>query len=564
MTRAAIYARFSTQMQSAASIEDQVRLCQDRAIREGWSIGPVHTDMALSGASMQRPGPQALLDGAEAGGFHVVIAEALDRLSRDQADMATLFKRLSFHGVRIVTLAEGDVNELHVGLKGTMNQLFLKDLADKTRRGLQGRVIVGKSGGGNAYGYRVLRSLGPDGLPITGERRIDPAEAAIIRRIFVDFADGHSRKAIARALNGEGIPGPRGMLWRDTAIRGHQSRGTGILNNELYVGRLVWNRQRYVKDPSTGKRVSRPNPPEAWITTEVPELRIIDDTLWDRVKARQGAIAESPRVLGIKASRFWEKKRRIHLLTGLVTCGRCGGAMGNVGRDYLACTNARRLGTCTERQSIRRAVLEEAVLDLLRDRLMRPDAVASFIASLTREMNARRGTETARRQRLEAERGALCRKLDGLYDAIAEGLRTPGLREKLEALEARKAELEALIAAPAPSPVRLHPNLAELYRRNVIELSQTLQDPALRVPALERIRGLITGVRVRHEADFVLLELDGALSAMVGLAQGGTAKSPLGSGLDASSVQVVAGARIANCFAMSNAIIAPCPVTQRP
>ena len=542
MTRAAIYARFSTQMQSAASIEDQVRLCQDRAMREGWSIGPVHTDMALSGASMQRPGLLALLDDAEAGRFDVIIAEALDRLSRDQADIATLFKRLSFHGVRMVTLAEGDVTELHVGLKGTMNQLFPKDLADKTRRGLQGRVLAGKSGGGNAYGYRVVRRLGPDGVPVSGERQIDASEAEIIRRIFVQFAEGHSPKAIAKALNAEGILGPRGVLWRDTAIRGHQTRGTGILNNELYLGRLVWNRLRYVKDPSTGKRVSRRNPPEAWITTEVPALRIIDDALWHRVKARQGAITESPRAQGIKASRFWEKKRQIHLLTGLLLCGCCGGAMGNVGRDYLACNAARKLGNCTERQSIRRAVLEEAVLDLLRDRLMQPDAVAAFIASMTGEMNARRGAEAGQRHRIEAERAALCRKLDGLYDAIAEGLRTPGLKEKLQALEARKAELDAVLSALAPSPVRLHPNLAELYRRKVGELTLTLQDPALRVPALESIRSLISRVTVRRDAHGVVLELEGALSAMVGLAQGGTAKSPLVSGLDASSVEVVAGA----------------------
>ena len=61
----------------------------------------------------------------------------MDRLSRDQEDIAGLFKRMAFGGVRIVTLSEGDVTHLHVGLKGTMNALFLKDLADKTRRGLR-------------------------------------------------------------------------------------------------------------------------------------------------------------------------------------------------------------------------------------------------------------------------------------------------------------------------------------------------------------------------------------------------------------------------------------------
>jgi len=126
---------------------------------------------------MIRPGLQDLLEAALKGGFDVVVAEALDRLSRDQADVATIFKRLAFAGVRIVTLAEGEISELHVGLKGTMNQLFLKDLADKTRRGLRGRVEAGMSGGGNSYGYEVVRRLGPDGQLVTGERVINEGEA---------------------------------------------------------------------------------------------------------------------------------------------------------------------------------------------------------------------------------------------------------------------------------------------------------------------------------------------------------------------------------------------------
>lgn len=311
MTRTAIYARFSTQMQREASIEDQVRLCQERATREGWTVTEVFSDMALSGATMLRPGLQGLLDQASRGAFDVVIAEALDRLSRDQADVATLYKRLTFHGVRIVTLAEGEVSELHVGLKGTMNQLFLKDLAAKTRRGLRGRVESGHSGGGNSYGYDVVRRLGPDGLPVTGERTINPTEAAIIRRIFKEFSEGHSPKAIAKRLNAEHVPGPRGELWRDTAIRGHRIRGTGLLNNELYIGRLVWNRLRYVKDPESGKRVSRRNPPEEWITKDVPDLRIIDTPLWHAVKFRQGEIDAEPRVQAIKATKFWEARRKV-------------------------------------------------------------------------------------------------------------------------------------------------------------------------------------------------------------------------------------------------------------
>ena len=147
MIRAALYARYSSDLQSAASIEDQFRICRDHAERAGWTVVDTYRDAAISGDSMiLRPGIQALLADARSGAFDVVVAEALDRMSHDQADVSALFKHLQFARVMIVTLAEGEINELHVGLKGTMNALFLKDLAAKTHRGLRGRVGEGPLG----------------------------------------------------------------------------------------------------------------------------------------------------------------------------------------------------------------------------------------------------------------------------------------------------------------------------------------------------------------------------------------------------------------------------------
>ena len=242
MIRAALYARYSSDLQSAASIEDQFRICRDHAERAGWTIVDTYRDAAISGDSMiLRPGIQALLADARSGAFDVVVAEALDRMSRDQADVSALFKHLQFARVMIVTLAEGEVNELHVGLKGTMNALFLKDLAAKTHRGLRGRVEKGRSGGGLCYGYDVVTTFDAAGEPVRGERTINEAEASVVRRVFRDFASGVSPRTIARRLNAEGIACPSGKLWTDSTIRGQVKRGTGLINNELYIGRLVWN-----------------------------------------------------------------------------------------------------------------------------------------------------------------------------------------------------------------------------------------------------------------------------------------------------------------------------------
>uniref|UniRef100_UPI001C052EA4 recombinase family protein n=1 Tax=Gluconobacter sp. P1C6_b TaxID=2762619 RepID=UPI001C052EA4 len=132
--KVALYARYSSDNQRDASIADQLRVCRIHAEKQGWTIVEEYTDHAISGASLMRPGIQALIADAQRGRFQIVLAEAMDRLSRDQEDIAGVFKRMNYAGVRIVTLSEGEVSHLHVGLKGTMNALFLKDLAEKTHR----------------------------------------------------------------------------------------------------------------------------------------------------------------------------------------------------------------------------------------------------------------------------------------------------------------------------------------------------------------------------------------------------------------------------------------------
>ena len=344
--KVAIYARYSSDNQRDASIADQLRLCRGHADKEHWHIAEEYTDHAVSGATLLRPGFQAMMREALQRRVDVVLAESLDRFSRDQEDTAGLFKRLSFVGVRMVTLAEGEITHLHVGLKGTMNALFLKDLADKTRRGLRGRIELGKSGGGVCYGYRVTRKL-ESGALTTGEREIVAAESGTILRIFRDYRAGVSPKAIAKQLNAEGVAGPAGAAWSPSTIHGNPERGTGILHNELYVGRLIWNRLRYVKDPDTGRRVSRLNPSEEWISKDVPHLRIVDDALWNQAKARQ---TEMRRITNRgDRTQFKQARRPKFLFSGLAKCAECGGGYVMYWRDRLACFNARSRGTCTNR-----------------------------------------------------------------------------------------------------------------------------------------------------------------------------------------------------------------------
>jgi DNA invertase Pin-like site-specific DNA recombinase len=503
MIRVALYARYSSDQQNAASIEDQLRICRERAEREGWQVVGAYEDPALSGANIiLRPGIRTLLEDAERDRFDIVLAEALDRVSRDQADVATLHKHLQFAGVALVTLAEGEISELHVGFKGAMNALFLKDLAKKTHRGLRGRVEKGFSAGAVGYGYRMVRRLNSEGELIRGERAIDQAEALVVNRIFREFAAGKSPRAIARDLNAEGVPGPSAKPWSDTTIRGRRDRGIGILNNELYAGVRVWNRKHCIRDPRTGKTVDRTNPEAEWIRVPAPQLRIVSDALWQAVKDRQEQLAErySSVTRGVHAARMHAARRPAYLLSGLLECGICGGKVGIVVHDRYGCIDHHRRHGCDNSRTIRQAMLEQRALAGITRRLVSPEKVQAAVAAYVGEIN-RHNREL--RTQVEADRRALEkveRSLAGLMTAIEDGLYQPTMKTRMAELEQRKVEIATRLTQVALPVLDMHPGIAEIYRRKVEGLAEALEDPQTRLDAQEAIR-LLIGRIVLHPGD---------------------------------------------------------------
>ncbi|MBY0497945.1 MAG: recombinase family protein [Cyanobacteria bacterium] len=533
----AIYARYSSDNQREASIADQFRVCREYAQRKGWKIAKEYSDHAMSGATLLRPGFQAMMQSALRKEVEVVLAESLDRFSRDQEDTAGLFKRLTFAGVSIETISEGDITFLHIGLKGTMNAMYLSELADKTRRGLRGRIEIGRAGGGLCYGYRVLRRI-ENGTATTGEREIVEEEAAVIRRIFHDYAAGASPKQICKALNAEAIPGPQGALWGPSTIHGNPKRGIGILHNELYVGRLVWNRQRFLKDPDNGKRVARPNPESAWIIKDVPALRIVDDETWKAVRDRYASVQRKWSAAA-KAS-FNQFRRPKYLFSGLTKCGQCGAGFIVHSREQLGCFGARDRGTCSNNLRISRLDVESRVLGALQTKLLRKDFFEEFCREFAKEMNRlrmeqRAGLNMAKRElsKVETRRKKL---LDLMLDDVVS---TSEGKEEMLGLTARRDELQHQIKTAHEPPPLLHPSMADLYRTKVEQLAAALQADGSRLEASEALRGLIDSIVLTPHEGQLRIELRGNLAAMLAVAQE-TKRSPETGDL-VVPVQLVAG-----------------------
>lgn len=280
----AIYARHSTDKQ-CTSTQDQINRCRRYCAEHGYTVAEVFVDEAVSGSHVvNRPGIRDLMSAAVEGYFERVVAEDLSRISRDQADTANFYKKMVFLDIKLETVAEGPINELHIGLKSTMNALYLRDLADKTHRGMIASVLRGAVPGGRTYGYDVVRQLDSDGQPVKGLRKINETEAAVVRHIFRDYASGQSLKRICADLNAQAVPAPKGGSWIPTTLVGTASRQTGLLRNTLYRGIVTFNRMAYRKHPETGRRLSVVRPEAEWINVPIPELAIIDDKLFNTVQ----------------------------------------------------------------------------------------------------------------------------------------------------------------------------------------------------------------------------------------------------------------------------------------
>ncbi len=508
--RAAVYARYSSDLQQDRSIEDQVLLCKTFAEKNGFRVTETFFDRARSGSSLfGRDGVLSLLEKARAKNFDVVIVEALDRLSRDQEDLAAIYKRMQFLGVDIVAVHDGRADAVQIGIRGLVSSLYLSDLANKVRRGLAGRVKDGLSAGGKAYGYSPV-------LGKPGELVINDAEADVVRRVFADFAGGKSPREIAHALNREEIAPPRGAVWNASTINGSATRTNGILRNSIYNGVLIWNRVRMVRDPDTGKRISRMNPETEWQRSDVPELRIVDADVFEVVQAK----------LEGRKARTGYTPRRPRMLSGLLRCGKCGGGMtldGQTnGHARIRCARSQNSGTCDHRRKYPLAVVEEGVIDGLRQQLANPMALVVFVKEYFAERR-RLAIEAANsRSRIENELAKRKGEIERLLDAYMKGLfSVEQLADRRPALDAEVARLEAeLSEAPPLTATEIHPAAVGKYLKVVGELAQNLGD-ARNDPQsdlMNSFRELVDAVIVHpsppHEA--IELEIKGKLSALLG------------------------------------------------
>lgn len=507
--RAAIYARYSTEMQSDRSIEDQVALCEAYAAREGLTVVARFEDrMRSGGSSFGRDGLAGLMKLASEGGADVIVVEALDRISRDMEDLAGIYKRLSFAGVAIRAVHEGQVNTMLVGLRGLVGQLYREDLANKTRRGLSGRVAEGRLPAKPSYGYRNVPGE-------KGRRVIHEEEAETIRLIFSLYLDGMSTRRIAIRLNEEGVRAPRtDNGWKSSTIKGGGRFGAGIIMNPIYCGRMVWGRRRNVRNPETGKIVQRDADAGGQIVREMPELAIVSRETWE---AAQRKVAER------SAASYCDLSAPSFALSGLLKCGGCGrNLVGNGtsnGRRRVVCCSVQHGRLCPISRSYYLDQVQTVIIDALRAELRHPAVIAEFVRTYHEARAKRVAGEGRRRAGLERRIAELTRERDRLIECIAKGHGDPavlGPRSTTAHQEIHKLSAE-LACKPEPvNVIALHPATLARYEALLTDLQSTLagSNPAVSGP----LRELIAHVTVHPgpKRGKVRIEITGRLNALLG------------------------------------------------
>ena len=484
--RAAIYSRFSTELQNPKSCKDQAASCREYAARNGLRVVAEYADEGISGASIHnRPDLQRLLADAKAGKFEVIVVEAFDRLSRDNADASTIFKNLEFIGVSVDSVNNGKADAFSFGIHGVMSQHFRVENAKKVKRGMAAVVRDGRSPGGRAYGYRPI-----PGKP--GELAIDEDEAAIVRRIFKEYVGGKSPRDIAGGLNRDKIVPPRGKRWNASTINGNLTRGHGILLNPIYDGRHVWNRVRMVRDPATGKRVSRANPESEWQKADAPHLRIVDQKTFDAAQAR-------------KRDETQPGHRRVHgnsrrILSGLLRCGSCGAGMTahdiSAGKRRIICSAVKESGACDNRRRFYLEEIEREVIESLVAEFDRPVVIQNFVDGFNR---AQRKEAAAARSEISTLRARREKAVAGKKRLIALAERglmadVDELAERLKELDREtKALAEQILMADEGAPEPASMNTAE-FRRHMSDLEAVFEDLCLGEEIDEATRSLVASL----------------------------------------------------------------------
>ena len=430
--RVIIYLRVSTdgQEREGTSLDTQEQESIEYAESAGWTEVRIIPDVA-SGASLDRPGLEQVRRAMRDGSCDVVLAHALDRLSRNQNHVGVLFDEADEADVKLDFVIE-DFEDTAMGKFILATRAFMAEterekIVERTVRGKLERARSGRlpqATGKGCYGYTYV--------PATGQRDLNPEQAPIVLRIFEEFVGGKGCSRIAEELNADGVPTFTGKHWSPITVY-------RTLRRETYTGITIYRKTgtKMVKRPGRKHRVrevfERPESEHIEIPGASPQ--IVPREIFRRAQAR----------LDDPARRTQRAPSRNYPLRGRIRCRGCGAGMvghaTNRGRYFYYRCNRRYLAAEEERcksRPVRTEELEAGVRDRLSEFLANPAMAVEMAEALRFDPG-----NGARLAEIERELGKLRESESRLVDLYTDGsIEKALLDEKVAALVTRKAALE--------------------------------------------------------------------------------------------------------------------------
>ncbi len=459
-TPAASYARYSSELQDASSIEQQQRKCREEATRNGHDLRTEFefADHAVSGTRVDREGFQALLAAARERRFGVLYFESLSRLAREFIISMPVLKELVYvHKVRVISTSEGIDSdragwEFMAIVRSWMHGEFLTALRAAVLRGQEGAVLEDYSVGDWCMGY------GSEPIPGSQASRrgrnpkprmrvvIREEHADWVRRIFHWFVvERRSLTWIARQLTQSGAPKDH----RSTTTQWRHSYVVRLLRNRKYIGIWPWGLKTNVRNPLTGQVHQEDRPPQeaAKYERERPNLRLVDDEIFfqaqgilDENEAKLAAVRQPEGPLRGSTKDLANPR---HLLQGVIRCGVCRSGFKVCGADggYLEC-GGYRTGGCRVRTRLRRDLAERLILDLIGARVLQNPIWHQLVLDTARTVweqgQAARPDDT---KQVDLALTSIDQKIARLLDMIEAGETGPEVRDRLATRRRERGEL---------------------------------------------------------------------------------------------------------------------------
>jgi site-specific DNA recombinase len=460
---AAIYARKSTDQAGAGdkseSVERQLAHARAYVARKGWTVADAHVyaDDGISGAEFgdRRPGLARLLNALRPRPpFQVLVMSEESRLGRESIEVAYALKAFVQAGVRVFLYLEdrertidSPTEKLLMNVAAFADELERERARQRTYDAMARKARALHVTGGRVYGYDNVDVDGADGRRLHVVRRVNEEQASVVRRIFALCAEGHGFTRIAKALNEDAVAPPRRASgWAPTAVR-------EILLRPLYRGDVVWNRTQ--KRDRWGRKRYLDRPEGEWIQLEAPELRIVDEELWQAAHRRLDRTREV--YAGTGGRPPLDRHKSEYLLSGIAKCAECGGSLvaftrdmkGGERRNLYGCMYHHKRGAkvCRNPILIRQEKLDRVVLDAIAEALderLLERAVEKAAAKLSRRQRAL----PDRRAQLERDLADVEARLQRGLEALLAGTDAADeLRARLKIEKAPKAALTAELEA---------------------------------------------------------------------------------------------------------------------